>query len=103
MYSQVYGTLPIVYPTGGLRDTVVDATDQAIADGVATGFWMDSLSKSALQRAVVEALGRYGQADIWRQLQTTAMRQDFSWEHSAKEYLRLYQVLSRSASAVGVR
>ena len=103
MYSQVYGTLPIVYPTGGLRDTVVDATEQNIADGVATGFWMDSLSGSALVRAVMEALARYREPSVWRQLQTTAMRQDFSWEHSAKEYLRLYQGLSRMANTVGVR
>jgi starch synthase len=97
MYSQAYGTLPIVYPTGGLRDTVVDATDQSIADGVATGFYMDSLSKSALLRAVSQALRLYHDRDQWQRLQVTAMQQDFSWEHSAREYLRLYQMLSRSA------
>lgn len=97
MYSQAYGTLPIVYPTGGLRDTVVDASEQSIAAGTATGFYMDSLGKSGLYRAVVDALDLYRDRDTWRRMQVTAMQQDFSWEHSAKEYLRLYQTLSRSA------
>ncbi len=97
MYSQAYGTLPIVYPTGGLRDTVVDATTATLAEGTATGFWMDSLGKPALYRSVLEALRLHGEPEVWRQMQRTAMAQDFSWEHSAKEYLRLYQTLSRSA------
>ena len=97
MYSQAYGTLPIVYPTGGLRDTVVDATAATLADGTATGFWMDSLGKPGLYRAVLEALRLHGEPENWRRMQRAAMAQDFSWAHSAEAYLRLYQMLSRSA------
>lgn len=97
MYSQIYGTLPIVYPTGGLRDTVVDATEETITAGRATGFWMDSLGRPGFCRAVDEAMRWFHDKVVWRQMQNTAMKQDFSWEHSAREYLRLYQMLSRSA------
>ena len=33
-----YGTLPVVARVGGLADTVIDANEAALADGVATGF-----------------------------------------------------------------
>ncbi len=38
LYSLAHGTVPIVRATGGLADTVVDATPQTLADGTATGF-----------------------------------------------------------------
>ena len=38
LYSLAYGTIPIVRSTGGLADTVVDATPEALANGTATGF-----------------------------------------------------------------
>ena len=31
--------------------------------------------------------------DIWKKLQLRGMNSDFSWDHSAKEYIKLYQSL----------
>ena len=45
MYSQRYGTIPIVRHTGGLADTVVDATPAALADGSATGIVFDNAER----------------------------------------------------------
>jgi starch synthase len=96
MYSLRYGTPPIVHGTGGLADTVVDATEEVIARGEATGFVFDTPTPEALAAAVRRALALYREPDLWRQLAVTGMRQDFSWERSASRYLDLYgQALRR--------
>src|SRR6202011_6010580 len=38
LYSLAYGTVPVVRATGGLADTIVDATPENLAAGRATGF-----------------------------------------------------------------
>lgn len=91
MYSQRYGTIPIVRRTGGLQDTVEDANDQAIAAGRATGIVFDEATAAALIAAVRRALALHENKRVWRQLQQTGMRRDFSWERSAVEYLQLYE------------
>lgn len=82
MYSQVYGSLPIVSPVGGLRDTVRDAE---------SGFVMQSVTVAGLVEVIQRALRFYHDKPAWAKLQDTAMRQDYSWEHSARQYLSLYQ------------
>jgi starch synthase len=91
MYSQRYGTVPIVHRVGGLADTVVDATPDSLKDGTATGVVFDSPDPQALAAAVARALDLHADRKRWRRLMLAGMRQDFSWEHSAREYLRLYQ------------
>jgi starch synthase len=90
MYSQRYGTVPVVHRTGGLNDTVVDASAEALAAGTATGFVFDELSPEALARAVERALALYAEPRRWRGLMLAGMRQDFSWQRSAQEYSALY-------------
>ncbi len=78
-----YGALPIVRETGGLKDTVEDGE---------TGFVFKEYSAEALLAAIERAVGRFGVENIqFRQMIAKAMRQDFSWEASAREYLQLYQ------------
>ncbi|TCS71672.1 starch synthase [Sulfuritortus calidifontis] len=91
MYSQRYGTPPIVHATGGLRDTVVDATPEALARGAATGFVFAEATAAALQAAVARALALYRDAAAWKRLQVAGMKRDFSWEKSAAEYAELYR------------
>lgn len=91
LYSMRYGTLPVVRATGGLADTVVDATSEALAEGRATGFSFIPYTPEALRDTVRRALDLYHhQPDQWLQVQRTAMRQDWSWDRSAAEYERLY-------------
>lgn len=90
MYSQRYGTLPLVTPVGGLADTVIDASGDNLQQGKATGFVMAGVSEAALQGAVQRAMLLYQQPERWRQLQKYAMKQDFSWTRSAREYTQLY-------------
>jgi starch synthase len=93
LYSLRYGTVPIVRRTGGLADSVVDATPERLADGTATGFQFDAAEAPELLAAIERALALYDQPEAWRKLVTRGMQQDFSWTRSAQRYLELYQQL----------
>jgi starch synthase len=95
LYSLRYGTVPIVRRVGGLADTVVDATEENLAAGRATGIVFDAAQPAALLAAVDRALALYRDGRRWRKLMRTGMRQDFTWLHSAREYLRLYRQAAR--------
>jgi starch synthase len=91
MYSLKYGTPPVVRTTGGLADTVVNATEENLADGRATGFTFGDYSAHALYETVRWALTLYRtRPNDFRQIIRTAMVQDWSWDRSADAYEKLY-------------
>lgn len=91
MYSMRYGTVPIVRKTGGLADTVINASTTAIRSRRATGFVFADYTSRALTSAVDKALRLYErEPDLWRRLMQNGMRCDFSWTQSALHYLKLY-------------
>lgn len=90
MYSLRYGTLPIVRNTGGLADTVVDASDENRKAGIADGFCFDTASSQALEQTLLRAVAMYARPRIWRSMMLVAMQRDFSWENSANTYIDLY-------------
>ena len=92
MYSLRYGTPPIVYKTGGLADTVVDASAVAKADASANGFVFDTPDVKAFLTAIRHALDLYRKPAQWRRLQQTGMNQSFDWAESAGHYLSLYSI-----------
>jgi starch synthase len=94
MYSMRYGTVPIVRATGGLRDTVTDYNGAA---GTGTGFTFTPYAAPALLEAMERARAAFANPDIWKQLQVAGMRQDFSWDRSAREYVKLYEGAERRA------
>ena len=59
LYSLKYGTVPVVRATGGLADTVVDATPETLADGTATGFRFVPYTPGAFLTAVQRAVDLY--------------------------------------------
>jgi starch synthase len=92
LYSLRYGTVPVVRSTGGLADTVTDATEENLARKTATGFAFVSYDPASLEHALGRAVSVYRhQPDVWRQLVTTGMRQDWSWRRSAERYVEVYQ------------
>ncbi len=93
IYAMRYGTVPIVRATGGLADTIVDTSRTSISDGTATGFVFAEPKSAALEQAVLRACAFYREPLAWRRLQLSAMKQDFSWDRSAHEYLALYETL----------
>ena len=94
MYGLRYGTLPIVRNSGGMADSVVNATAETIQNGTATGFSFDQPTKEEFEACVRRALGFYRQPIVWRKMQASAMAQDFGWQRSAAEYARLYHSLA---------
>ena len=82
MYSMRYGTVPVVNGVGGLLDTVIDGV---------TGFILTGYTPAALVEALNRALTAFEDRPGWQVLQLAGMRQDFSWDRSAGEYVKIYE------------
>jgi len=95
MYSQRYGTPPVVHDTGGLHDSVVDLSADTLEDKSATGFVFAPATSVALLAAIERAVTAYRDKKVWRQLQKNGMARDFSWDASAQRYIALYDSLSQ--------
>jgi starch synthase len=96
LYSLKYGTVPVVRATGGLVDTVTDATPDNLSAGTATGFSFEELTPGALDSTLRRALSTYWQNEAtWRQLVEAGMRQDWSWTASAQRYVEIYASAGR--------
>lgn len=98
LYGMRYGTLPVVRSTGGLCDTVVDATDRSIRCGTATGYAFDGANTADMLRCIERALAVHRQPLVWRKMQRQAMAQNFDWSESARRYLGLYHDLAPQAA-----
>ncbi|OEH93138.1 starch synthase [Bacillus solimangrovi] len=85
-----YGAIPIVRETGGLNDTV-QSYDEHTGNG--NGFSFMNYNAHDLLFTIERALQFYRKKDMWKQIVTHAMEQDYSWEKSAKEYDELYRNL----------
>lgn len=94
MISMIYGTLPVVRETGGLKDTVIPYNQYT---GEGNGFSFANINAHEFLFTVKRAVAVYHeQPEAWRQLIRSAMHSDFTWQKSAKAYLDLYeQVINR--------
>jgi starch synthase len=92
MYSLRYGTVPLVRETGGLADTVRNY-DPRTGDG--TGFTFVEYSTSALLGTLRWALDIYRDRGTWRRIQAAGMREDNSWDASARRYVQAYERAGR--------
>lgn len=89
LYSMAYGTPPVARATGGLKDTV---TDLSAGLEKATGILFDQPDTDSLKHALWRASFLYREdPDAYRQLQINGMRNDFSWQQSAKQYEDVYR------------
>ncbi len=94
MYSQRYGTPPLVHATGGLIDTVVDCTPSTLSDGSATGFVFHPMTAEQLFGTIQRAVKVFQDNATWRILQQNGMAKDFSWHSSATAYQRIYRMFA---------
>jgi len=89
-YSLRYGTVPVVRKTGGLADTVLPYLPVAQAEKTATGFVFEAPVPEVLLSTLYLALRVYQDKEGWNVLIRNGMRQDFSWQRSARQYVELY-------------
>lgn len=89
MYSMRYGTAPIVRSTGGLADTVINFAPDKLDE--CTGFKFNDLTPVALRDTLRWATSIYNtNPKAFKQVVVNGMSRDFSWNHTAVEYERLY-------------
>jgi len=88
MYSLRYGTVPIVRATGGLDDSVIDASESRQD---ATGIKFTEFRPAALTQAIRKAMSLYASPIALKQYRQTGMRADFSWDATAERYVKLYK------------
>jgi starch synthase len=101
MYSQLYGTVPIIRRIGGLADTVIDFNEQSLDNHTATGFCFDEDSAEALLATCLGALSLYRNQRVdWWKLVIAGMHRDFSWTASAARYSEIYQQLAHGGAGV---
>ena len=85
MIAMRYGTIPVVRATGGLKDTVTKEL----------GFSFKNVSKAEFYESLKEALDVYYESpEKWQEMVKKVMQEDFSWDKSAKEYVKLYKKLA---------
>jgi starch synthase len=89
-----YGAIPVVARVGGLADTVVDASEMALASGAGTGVQFAPVTRDALTTAIERTLALWRDRAVWRRLQSRAMAVDVGWSRPAKHYAALYRGLA---------
>ncbi len=99
LYSLRYGTPPVVHKTGGLADTVTHVDVHSLKNGSATGFVFNFPDVQGLLWAIGEGLDCYSNSDCWPQVMKNAMKQDFSWDHSARLYIATYRQAIQDAAS----
>jgi starch synthase len=89
MYGMRYGTPPVVRRTGGLADSIIDASR---TNG--TGFVFEDASPATLFRAIVRAIDSYRDGKKFLRIQLNGMRRDVGWRSSAQRYIDLYRTIA---------
>jgi starch synthase len=91
LYGLRYGTLPLVALTGGLADTVINASPAALAAGCATGIQFHPITADALRGAITRLCDLYADRPTWATMQANATKHPVGWATSAAAYAALYR------------
>ncbi|WP_018000291.1 glycogen synthase GlgA [Paracoccus sp. N5] len=95
LYGLRFGTLPVVSLTGGLADTVINASAAGLAAGVATGLQFHPVEAAALSRALRRLCELWRQPRVWSRMANAAMAQPVGWDASAAAYAELFRTMIR--------
>ncbi|MCH5332579.1 MAG: glycogen synthase GlgA [Agathobacter sp.] len=91
MIAMRYGTVPIVRETGGLQDTVQSYNEY---ENIGTGFSFRNYNAHEMLFVIRYAHDIFrNRRENWNGIIRRAMKQDFSWDASAKQYEVLYERL----------
>ncbi|WP_028716547.1 glycogen synthase GlgA [Paracoccus sp. J39] len=94
LYGLRFGTLPLVALTGGLADTVINASAAGLAAGVATGVQFHPVDARALSRALSRLCALWRQPAVWQRMMCNAMAQPVGWDASARAYADLFGAMA---------
>jgi starch synthase len=87
-----YGVVPLIYASSGLDDTVIDV-EKDPRHG--TGFTFKNYTSEGLIEGLDAARKHYKEAADWRTIVMRCLKQDFSWQATAREYLKAYRRVTR--------
>ena len=87
IYSIKYGTLPIVYKTGGLADTITEIDTE---NSTGNGFIFEKYTAAELTKTIKRAFKLFKNKNVLNEVRVRVMAEDFSWDKSTEEYLELY-------------
>jgi starch synthase len=90
LYSLGYGTVPIAYNTGGIKETYTDFLQD---EETGAGFKFQVYSVNDLMNTIEKALKIYKNTTLWSKIINNGMTLSFQWNKSAEEYLSLYTKL----------
>jgi len=91
-----YGTPPLVYAHSGLEDTVSSYSTNKRSP---TGFTFSPYSGEGLLNGIDEVREIWKDTTAWKTLAFRCMKQDFSWEATAAEYLKQYRQVAKRLKA----
>ncbi len=92
MEAMRYGAVPIARRIGGLADSVKEYSPEK---KTGNGFLFDDSDPIAFLIALTKAFAIWQHPASWRAIVKNCMKEDFSWEHSAKEYEKLFRLAIR--------
>ena len=92
MEAMRFGAVPVARRTGGLADTIEDYVPE---QGKGTGFLFNEFDSNALLIAITKAYAAWQHQSEWLELQKRIMAKDFSWDRSAREYVKLFERVIR--------
>ena len=88
MISCSYGTIPVVRAVGGLFDSIKPYGTEG-----ENGFTFNNYNAHELLFTIKRALDLYKNKEEWNALVLKAKKSDFTWNTSAKKYVKIYNKL----------
>ncbi|MBN1870311.1 MAG: glycogen synthase GlgA [Candidatus Omnitrophica bacterium] len=92
MISLAYGTIPVVFKTGGLADTVKQFSSVR-KEG--NGFVFKDYSSASFLKAMKKAIKVFKNEKDLHNIRGNAFQCDFSWEKSARIYQEIYHTIEK--------
>ena len=88
MISFRYGTIPLTFKTGGLADTIFHYNSTS-----GNGFVFDEYTEKSFLKTLKESVEVFHDRSLFFELIQKALKHDFSWDKSAREYKEVYEGL----------
>ncbi len=90
MIALLYGSVPVVTPTGGLKDTVVPIQSN---HSLGNGFVAEAVEAKSFAKALRQAITLWRQRpEAWKDIMKRGMASHFNWDNVVDKYLDLYKL-----------